>query len=86
MARAPLVVVWVPRLTALEGVNVVAGLLVLLVGTGVIAFRHYGLLLDPAWPGLGTLAVFGTVVVGNLRISERQRRVACGSRTLKHCR
>jgi adenylate cyclase len=68
------VILWVPRLTALEGVNVVAGLLVLLVGAGIIAFRHYGLLLDPAWPGLGMLAVFGTVVVGTLSITERQRR------------
>ena len=63
-----------PRLTALEGVNVVAGLLVLLVGIGVLAFHHYSLLLDPLWPGIGTLAVFGTMVVGTLSIAERQRR------------
>jgi CHASE2 domain-containing sensor protein/serine phosphatase RsbU (regulator of sigma subunit) len=69
-----LVIVLVPRLTALEGVNVVAGLVVLLLGAGVIAFRHYGILLDPAWPALGTLSVFGTVVVGTLSIAERQRR------------
>jgi hypothetical protein len=69
-----LVIVVVPRFTALEGVNVVAGLIVLLVGAGILAFRHYGLLLDPAWPALGTLAVFGTVVVGTLSIAERQRR------------
>jgi CHASE2 domain-containing sensor protein len=69
-----IVIVFVPRLTALEGVNVVAGLIVLLLGAGIIAFRHYGLLLDPAWPGIGTLAVFGTVVVGTLSIAERQRR------------
>jgi serine phosphatase RsbU (regulator of sigma subunit)/CHASE2 domain-containing sensor protein len=69
-----IVILWIPRLTALEGVNAVAGLLVLLVGAGVLAFRHYGLLLDPVWPGIGTLAVFGTVVVGTLSIAERQRR------------
>ena len=69
-----LVIVVVPRFTALEGVNVVAGLIVLLVGAGILAFRHYGLLLDPVWPSIGTLAVFGTVVVGTLSIAERQRR------------
>src|SRR5262249_15263175 len=64
-----IVIAFVPRLTALEGVNVVAGLIVLLVGTGVLAFHHYGLLLDPLWPGIGTLAVFGTTVVGTLSIA-----------------
>jgi len=68
------VIVLVPRLTALEGVNVVAGVVVLLAGVGLLAFRHYGLLLDPAWPAFGTLAVFGTMVVGTLSIAERQRR------------
>ncbi len=68
------VVLWVPRLSALEGANVVAGLLVLLTGTGLLAFRHYGLLLDPVWPGIGTLSVFGSVIVGTLSIAERQRR------------
>ena len=74
LACGLIVVLWVPRLTALEGTNVVAGLLVLLVGTGLIAFRNYGLLLDPLWPGIGTLAVFGSVIVGTLSIAERQRR------------
>ena len=69
-----LVILLVPRLTALEGVNLVAGLVVLLVGSGLIAFRHYGWLFDPIWPSLGTLSVFGTVVVGTLSITERQRR------------
>ena len=69
-----MVIVLVPRLTALEGVNVVAGLVVLLAGIGLLAFRHYGLLLDPAWPSLGIVAVFGTMVVGTLSIAERQRR------------
>jgi serine phosphatase RsbU (regulator of sigma subunit)/CHASE2 domain-containing sensor protein len=69
-----LVILLVPRLTALEGVNVAAGLVVLLLGGGIIAFRHYGWLFDPVWPALGTLAVFGTVVVGTLSITERQRR------------
>jgi serine phosphatase RsbU (regulator of sigma subunit) len=74
LACSLLVILLVPRLTALEGVNVVAGLVVLLVGAGIIAFRHYGWLFDPVWPSLGTLAVFGTVVVGTLSITERQRR------------
>jgi adenylate cyclase len=69
-----IVVLWVPRLSALEGANVVAGLIVLLIGAGLIAFRNYGLLLDPLWPGIGTVAVFGSVIVGTLSIAERQRR------------
>ena len=69
-----LVILLVPRLTALEGANVLAAIVVLLAGTGLIAFLHFGLLLDPAWPAIGTTAVFGTVVVGTLSITERQRR------------
>ena len=74
LACSLLVIFLVPRLSALEGVNVVAGLVVLLLGIGIIAFRHYGWLFEPVWPSLGTLAVFGTVVVGTLSITERQRR------------
>jgi len=69
-----LLILLVPRLTALEGTNVLAGLIVVMLGAGIIAFRHYGWLFDPVWPALGTFAVFGTVVVGSLSISERQRR------------
>ena len=68
-----LVILLVPRLTALEGVNLVAALAVFLVGAGIIAFRNYGWLFDPVWPTLGTLGVFGTVVVGTLSITEGQR-------------
>jgi CHASE2 domain-containing sensor protein/serine phosphatase RsbU (regulator of sigma subunit) len=69
-----LVITLSPRLTALEGANVVAGLVVLAWGAGMIAFHRFGLLVDPAWPSLGVIAVFGSVVVGTLSITERQRR------------
>ncbi|MGE5616282.1 MAG: CHASE2 domain-containing protein, partial [Bacillota bacterium] len=68
-----LVILLVPRLTALEGANMVAGLVVLMIGGGLIAFRNYGMLLDPVSPVLGLLGVFGTIVVGTLSITERQR-------------
>ena len=64
----------VPRLTAMQSINLVLGMVVLLVGAGIIGFLHYQLLLDPAWPTLGTAAVFGTVVVGALAEGEKQRR------------
>ncbi len=54
--------------------GLVVGLMVLLVGAGLIAFRHFNLLFDFAWPAIGTLAVFGSVIVGTLSEAERQRR------------
>lgn len=70
-----LLVVLVPRLSALQGINVAMGLVVLMAGAGLIAFVHYSVLFDPLWPAIGTLAVFGSTVVGSLSQSERQRRV-----------
>ena len=67
-------VLTLPRLSALQGINVVFGLLVVIVGAGLIAFSNFALLLDPAWPAIGTLTVFGAVVIGSLSEAERQRR------------
>ena len=36
-------------MSALQGINVVLGLLILLVGSGLILFRHFNLLFDFAW-------------------------------------
>ena len=69
-----LLIAFVPRMSALQGINVVVAMVVLLFGAGLIAFRHFDLLLDPAWPAIGTLATFATVVVGTLSEAERQRR------------
>jgi serine phosphatase RsbU (regulator of sigma subunit)/CHASE2 domain-containing sensor protein len=69
-----LLIFLVPRLSALQGINVAFGLVVLLAGAGLVAFRNFGLLLDPAWPAIGTVAVFGSVVVATLSEAERQRR------------
>ncbi|HET9650597.1 MAG TPA: SpoIIE family protein phosphatase [Usitatibacter sp.] len=68
------IIIVVPRLTALQGINVVTLLVLLLAGGGMLAFARYGLLFDPAWPAIGVLAVFGSVVVGTLSEAERQRR------------
>ncbi len=70
-----LLVVFVPRLSALQGINVALGLVVLMAGAGLIGFVHYSVLFDPLWPAIGTLAVFGSTVVGSLSQSEKQRRV-----------
>jgi adenylate cyclase len=67
-------IVVVPRLSALQGIHLVFGMVVLLAGAGLIAFFNFGFLFDPAWPAIGTAAVFGTVVVGTLSEAERQRR------------
>jgi serine phosphatase RsbU (regulator of sigma subunit)/CHASE2 domain-containing sensor protein len=70
-----LVLIWfVPRLSALQGIHLAVGLVILLVGGGVLSFLHLDMLLDPAWPAIGTAAVFGSVVVGTLSEAERQRR------------
>jgi adenylate cyclase len=70
-----LLIAFVPRLSALQGIHLAVGLVIVLVGAGIIAFLHFNLLLDPAWPAIGTMAVFGSVVVGTLSEAEKQRRV-----------
>ena len=70
-----LVLIWfVPRHSALQGINLVVALVLLAMFAGVIAFHHFHMLFDYAWPSIGVLAVFGTVVVGTLSEAERQRR------------
>lgn len=67
-------VAFVPRMSALQGIHLVLAMAVALAGAGLIAFVHFRILLDPLWPAIGTFAVFGTVVVGTLSEAERQRR------------
>jgi serine phosphatase RsbU (regulator of sigma subunit)/CHASE2 domain-containing sensor protein len=74
LAASLLVVLLVPRMSALQGLNVIVLAAVVLVGGALFAFARLGLLLDPAWPTLGTLAAYGSVVVGSLSVAERQRR------------
>lgn len=67
-------IVLLPRMSALQGTHLAAALVLLLAGAGVVAFLHFDLLLDPAGPAIGTVAVFGSVMVGTLSEAERQRR------------
>ncbi len=70
-----LVLIWfIPRLSALQGINLAVFLVLALFAVGLVAFRHFNVLFDFAWPAIGTLAVFGTTVVGTLSETERQRR------------
>ena len=69
-----ILVAFVPRLSALQGIHLALGLVILLIGAGVILFHNFSMLFDPAWPAIGTMAVFGTVVVGTLSEAEKQRR------------
>ena len=69
-----ILIAFVPRLSALQGIHLAFGLVVVLAGAGLLSFLHLGVLLDPAWPAIGTMAVFGSVVVGTLSEAERQRR------------
>lgn len=69
-----LVIAVVPRLTALQGINLAIVLVLALAAAGLVAFARFDLLLDPAWPAIGVMAVFGSVVVGTLSEAERQRR------------
>jgi serine phosphatase RsbU (regulator of sigma subunit)/CHASE2 domain-containing sensor protein len=71
-----LTLIWfIPRLSALHGINLMAALVLLLFLIGIVAFRHLHVLFDYAWPAIGTIAVFGSTVVGTLSEAERQRRV-----------
>jgi CHASE2 domain-containing sensor protein/serine phosphatase RsbU (regulator of sigma subunit) len=70
-----ILIVFMPRMSALKGINLAAGLVVLLVAGGVLAFLYGNVLIDPAWPAIGTTAMFLSVVVGTLSVAERQRRV-----------
>ena len=69
-----LLVAFVPRLSALQGINLAVALVIMLVGAGIISFLHFHLLFDFAWPCIGVFAVFGATVVGTLSEAERQRR------------
>jgi len=75
LAAAIAIVVVVPRLGALQGLNAVLFLLVLIVGSSLLAFVNGALLVDPAWPSIGVIAVYVSVVVGSLSEAERQRRL-----------
>ena len=68
-------VAFVPRLSALRGINLALALVIALFAAGALAFRFAGVLIDPLWPAIGTAAVFGSVVVGTLSEADRQRRV-----------
>jgi serine phosphatase RsbU (regulator of sigma subunit) len=71
-----LLLIWyIPRLSALQGINLATALVLVLVLTGILAFQHFHMLFDFSWPVIGTLAVFGTSVVGTLSEAERQRRL-----------
>ena len=75
LVAAGLTLIWfVPRISALQGINLAMMMVLVLVLLGVVAFRHFHLLFDFAWPALGTLAVFTTTVIGTLSEAERQRR------------
>jgi adenylate cyclase len=74
LALGLLVVAAVPRLTAVQAINGLIVMLLLLVATALVAFLRFGLLLDAAWPAIGVASVFGTVVVGTLADAEGQRR------------
>jgi adenylate cyclase len=69
-----ILIAFVPRLSALQGIHVAFGLVIVLFGAGLILFHNFSMLFDPAWPAIGTMAVFGTVVVGTLSEAEKQRR------------
>jgi serine phosphatase RsbU (regulator of sigma subunit)/CHASE2 domain-containing sensor protein len=72
---ALLVVFAIPRLGALKGLQLVVLMVILLAGAGLIAFRHFGVLLDPATPAVNLVAVYLSVVVGSLSEADRQRRL-----------
>ena len=69
-----LLVAFVPRMSALQGIHLALGLVILLFGGAILAFYHLHMLFDFAWPAIGTVAVFTSAIVGTLSEAERQRR------------
>jgi serine phosphatase RsbU (regulator of sigma subunit) len=69
-----LLIVLLPRMSALQGTHLAFAMVLLLTGSGLVAFLYFDTLLDPAGPAIGTLAVFASVMVGTLSEAERQRR------------
>src|SRR5690606_11255796 len=47
-----LLIVFVPRMSALQGIHVVLAMPVALAGAGLIGFVHFHVLLDPLWPAV----------------------------------
>jgi serine phosphatase RsbU (regulator of sigma subunit)/CHASE2 domain-containing sensor protein len=71
-----LALIWfIPKLSAMQGINLMVALVLVLLAVGLVLFRHFHVLFDFAWPAIGTIAVFGSTVVGTLSEAERQRRV-----------
>jgi adenylate cyclase len=70
-----LLIAFLPRLNALQGINLTLLLVVLLFGAGLLAFLRFDLLFDPAGPAIGTFAVYGSILITNLSVAERQRRL-----------
>ncbi len=70
-----LLIIYVPRVSALKAIHLAFGMVVVLFGMGFIAFHRFQLLFDFAWPAIGTVAVFTSAIVGTLTEIERQRRV-----------
>jgi len=70
-----LLIIYVPRVSALKAIHLAFGMVVVLFGIGFIAFYRFQLLFDFAWPSIGTVAVFTSAIVGTLTETERQRRV-----------
>ena len=68
-----LLVVLVPRLSALRSALVLGGLLIALAALGVAAFK-LGLVLDVATPALGAVLVLGALLAATLAEADRQRR------------
>jgi adenylate cyclase len=69
-----ILIAFVPRMSALRGINLAAGLTVVVLASGVLAFLYLDVLIDPVWPAIGTVAIFLSVIVGTLSVAERQRR------------
>ena len=69
-----LLVYFVPRKNALYAASILGAVVVALCALSIGAFRFVGVLLDPAWPALGAMLVFGIMQVGTLAEAERQRR------------
>jgi adenylate cyclase len=70
---AGLVVIILPQRRAVVAIAGLAGVVLLLLGGELAAFRA-GLLLDGAYPALAALACFGVMLSGNLRATEQARR------------
>ncbi len=74
-ASGLLLIFLMPLAGPLYGLSALLALLVAQFGSGFWAFNQYGLLLDPAYPAIGSIAVFLALMLTHVTEADRNKRL-----------